>query len=73
MTNADRAWVVILAFVVGYDVAAIVKQEETLSGAFDRALRSRRGSILTILAWGALSQHLFDPAIRRAIQREQRC
>ena len=71
MTNADRAWVVILAFVVGYDVAAIVKNDETLSGAFDRALRSRKGSILTVLAWGALTQHLFDPAIRRAIQREQ--
>ena len=71
MTNAERAWVAILAFVVGYDVAAIVKQDETLSGAFDRALRSRKGSILTVLAWGALTQHLFDPAIRRAIQREK--
>jgi len=69
--SASRAWALMLAFVVGYDIAAIYKGTETLSSAFDRALQSRRGSLLTVLAWGALTQHLFDPAIRRAIRREE--
>ena len=67
-SEGDRAWLALLAFVVGYDAWAITRHHETLSSSFDRALKHPTRSILTLLTWGALTAHLFDPAIRRALR-----
>jgi hypothetical protein len=70
MTEGDRAWLGLLAYVVGYDAWALATRHETLSASFDRALRHPIRSVITLLAWGALTAHLFDPAIRRALRGE---
>ena len=72
ISEGNLAWAGIIASVVAYDVWAILRNKETLSGAFDKSLSSRRGTATaTLVLWAGLTVHLFDPAIRRALQRKQ--
>ncbi len=70
LTEGDIAWLALLCYIVGYDAWSIRTRHETLSGSFDRALRSPLRSILTLVSWGALTAHLFDPALRRVLARD---
>lgn len=67
LTEGDAAWLALLGYVIAYDFWSLRTRHETLSGSFDRALRSPGRSLLTLVAWGALTAHLFDPAVRRAM------
>lgn len=72
MKPADRAWLTLLAAVIGYETAAAIRPDwELLSEAADRYRRRR--PILTHLTVGYLAAHLlrrwparYDPLHRLA-------
>lgn len=73
MKPADRAWLALLAAVVGYEAAAAVQGWELLSEAADRYRRRR--PVLTHVAVAYLGAHLLrrwpariDPLHRIAVK-----
>ena len=68
-TEGDRAWVGLLAYVVAYDLWAGLTGRETLSMSFDRALKDPLRGAATLALWAGVTIHLFERALRRAIER----
>ncbi len=57
--EGQYAWLGLVAYVVAYDVVALLKDKRTLSGAFYSATTTKIGRVLLALLWGYLTAHLF--------------
>lgn len=53
------AWLGLVAYVIAYDVIAIIKGKRTLSNAFYTATNQKRTKLALIVLWGYLTAHLF--------------
>ncbi len=60
MSDGDRAWIVLAAYVLVYDTIALHRGRETMSASYTRALGSPSRRWPTIAAWALLTGHLFD-------------
>jgi hypothetical protein len=65
VSDGERAWLVLLAWVIVYDAWAVAEGRETLSQAFARALDSKWRRSATALVWCWLVVHLFTGRRRR--------
>lgn len=57
MTPGDKAWLVLLVYIAGYDLWAMKTGSETLSQSYSRALRDHR-RWPTLVLWSYLTAHL---------------
>lgn len=68
-------WLGLGAYIVAYDTWAILRGHQTLSSAFYEALRHPTRKWYVVLAWAALSAHLYGldkyrlGDIRRLVER----
>jgi len=68
MSDGDKAWVGLAAYIFAYDVFATLSKKDTLSEAFDRALDHNVRSPLVIGVWAGITFHLFGKAARRTFR-----
>lgn len=59
----SKAWVILVSYVLGYDIWAIRGHHETLSGAFWRALNHPQKRWVVLIAWAITTKHLVFPQV----------
>ncbi len=59
MDEGQYAWLGLIAYVIAYDIVAILKDKRTLSGAFYSATTNTIGRVVLATLWGYLTAHLF--------------
>lgn len=57
--HGEMAWGLLACYVIAYDLIALKRKYSTLSFAFYRASRHKRGRFLLVAFWFYLSLHLF--------------
>jgi len=57
--SGETAWLGLIAYVFAYDIIALRSGRSTLSAAFYNGVQKKHSAFLLILAWGALTGHLF--------------
>ena len=60
MSDGAKAWLGLIAYVIGYDVFAAYTDRQTLSSAFWEAWRHPKAKWVVLLVWSYLTAHLFD-------------
>lgn len=58
--NGACGWLILSAYIFGYDTWAISTEHETLSSAFARTVRHPVRRWPTLVAYGVVTLHLFD-------------
>ena len=59
MSEGDKAWLGLAAYIAAYDAWAVITRRETLSTAYYRAVLDPRRRWPTVIFWAILSAHLF--------------
>ncbi len=59
MTEGDRAWTGLAAYVVAYDLWALLHGRETLSSSYYRATQHPVRKWPTVVVWLTLTLHLY--------------
>ena len=70
LSDGDKAWIGLLAYVVAYDAFAKLRRTDTLSRSFDRAMEDPVRGQLTLFVWVIITVHLFSGLIRRLLEAQ---